>query len=137
MQNLKDLKASFDKAKDKIKQASSKNTTLKLKGYHELKRLGKGSFGYAMLVERGQSKDLFVSKMVKYRHMSTADKEYVLREVQTMTHISNGGGHPYLVRFRESFVISSGPLCIIMDYCDGGDLAQLIKSAARKRTPFS
>jgi hypothetical protein len=37
MQNLKDLKASFDKAKDKIKQASSKNTTLKLKGYHELK----------------------------------------------------------------------------------------------------
>ena len=37
MTNLKDLKASFDKAKDKIKQASSKNTTLKLKGYHELK----------------------------------------------------------------------------------------------------
>jgi len=100
-------------------------------------RLGKGSFGYAVLVERGQAKDLFVSKMIKYRHMSTADKEYVLREVQTMTHISNGGGHPYLVRFRESFVISSGPLCIIMDYCDGGDLAQVIKTAARKRTPFA
>ena len=37
MPNLKELKASFNKAKDKIKQASSKNTTLKLKGYHEVK----------------------------------------------------------------------------------------------------
>jgi hypothetical protein len=42
MHNLKDLKMSFDRAKDKIKQASSKNTTLKLKGYHEVKvRLGR------------------------------------------------------------------------------------------------
>ena len=100
-------------------------------------RLGKGSFGYAVLVERGQSKDQFVSKMIKYRHMSSSEKEHVLREVQTMKHISNGGGHPYLVRFRESFVLASGPLCIIMDFCDGGDLAQVIKSASRKRTPFA
>lgn len=30
--------------------------------------------------------------------VSKAEKEYVLREVQTMTMISNDGGHPYLVR---------------------------------------
>ena len=35
-------------------------------------------------------------------------------------------GHPYLVRFRESFV-EGDKLCIIMDYCDSGDLAVRIK----------
>ena len=100
-------------------------------------RLGKGSFGYAVLITREGSKENYVGKMVKYKHMAAAEKDYVLREVQTMTHISKGGGHPYLVRFRESFVVASGPLCIVMDFCDGGDLGQVIHSAKRKKTPFA
>jgi hypothetical protein len=31
------LRASFDKAREKIRQATSKSTTLKLKGYSEMK----------------------------------------------------------------------------------------------------
>lgn len=31
------LKASFDKARDKLRQAASKSTTLRLKGYSEIR----------------------------------------------------------------------------------------------------
>ena len=134
---MKNLASSFVKARNALRQASTKATTLKIRGYVEIRRIGKGAFGHAVLVSREASKEQFCAKMVKYKHMASAEKDYVLREVQTMTHLSNGGGHPYLVRFRESFVTASGSLCMIMDFCDGGDLAGVVKSASRKRTPFT
>ena len=150
------LRASFERVKEAVRRSGrrltndtlidkqqhehgehQRSTTLKMKGYIEMKRLGKGSFGYATLVVREDSKEQFCAKFVKYKHMAPKEKEYVAREVNTMSHLSMEGGHPYLVRFRESFVLASGPLVIIMDFCDGGDLAQLISSARRKRTTFS
>ena len=35
--------------------------------------------------------------------------------------------HPHLVRFRESFTTAEY-LCIIMDWCKGGDLDQKLKA---------
>jgi len=43
--------------------------------------------------------------------------------------------HPYVVRYRESF-IESGWLCILMDYCEGGDLSKQIEHAKKKRQPI-
>ena len=144
------LRASFERAKENLRaRASSRSsskpaenpptngTTLKVKGYVEVKRLGKGSFGHAKLVMREDTREPFCAKFVNYKGMRPAEKEYVAREVRTMTHLSKEGGHPYLVKFRESFVLSSGLLCIVMDFCDGGDLAQQIAVAKRKRTRFA
>ena len=39
--------------------------------------------------------------------------------------------HPYIVRYRNSFH-EHGWLCIVMDYCEGGDLSKVIESAKRK-----
>ena len=129
-------KSKKDSKKDNC--GSSTGTSLRDRGYTELRRLGKGSFGYAVLLVRNsrEGNEHYVGKMIKYKHMSLTEKEYVLREVKTMAHISDGGGHPYLVRFRESFVLASGPLCIVMDYCDSGDLAQLLSAQRKKKTFF-
>jgi len=106
--------------------------------YRCTQRLGKGSFGYASLILRDDTKEYFVAKLIRYKHISVKEKEHVLREIKTMAHISNEGGHPYLVRFRESFVVStSGQLCIVMDYCDSGDMAGLISAQRKKKAPFS
>merc|ERR1719240_1391834 len=43
--------------------------------------------------------------------------------------------HPYIVRYRENFA-DAGWLCILMDYCDGGDLTKPIEQARRSRTPI-
>ena len=46
--------------------------------------------------------------------------------------------HPNIVGYRESFVHQNKEsLCIVMEYCDGGDLCGLIKSANKKLLPES
>ena len=35
--------------------------------------------------------------------------------------------HPNIVKFQEVFMTRKGRLCIVMDYCDGGDVYQYIK----------
>ena len=127
-------KSKKDSKKDN--RGSSTGTSLRDRGYTELRRLGKGSFGQRCFVAFAKGNEHYVGKMIKYKHMSLTEKEYVLREVKTMAHISDGGGHPYLVRFRESFVLASGQLCIVMDYCDSGDLAQLLSAQRKKKTFF-
>ena len=104
---------------------------LKRSGYAEIKRLGKGAFGYALLVQRSTTKEFYVAKMQKYRHLKTTDKECVLREVETMKRVSESGGHPHLVTFRQSFLEGS-MLCIVMDFCNSGDLEQKISQQRAK-----
>lgn len=108
-------------------------TSLQSRGYSEIRNIGRGAFGYASLVVREETNEYYVTKFLKYKHFVRKEKERVLREVKTMMHLSKDGGNPYLVRFRESFVVSaSGELCIVMDFCNGGDLACAI-SAQRAR----
>ena len=42
--------------------------------------------------------------------------------------------HPHLVRFRESFT-TEDHLCIIMDFCQGGDLQQRLKAQRGETLP--
>jgi serine/threonine protein kinase len=84
-----------------------KPISLESRGYTELAEIGKGAFGRALLVCRDETQEHFVAKMTTFAHLNAKFKKAIGREVQTMSHISNGGGHPYLVRFRESFLLSN------------------------------
>lgn len=44
--------------------------------------------------------------------------------------------HPYIVKYRESFH-EDGWLCIVMDYCEGGDLTDRIKKMRQSGKSFS
>ena len=131
------FKASYDMLMGDTKKSSARNPTMKEKGYTEVKRIGKGSFGMAMLVLREETREHFVAKYMKFKTLEKEQKEFMLREVQTMHHISCQGSHPYIVQFRESFVTSSGLLCIIMDYCDSSDMAHLIATQKKRSVPFT
>jgi len=140
------FRASFEKAfaswrssgqKRRSAASSPPPTSLQSRGYSEIKTVGKGAFGYASLVVREESNDYYVVKMLKYKHFGRPEKDRILREVKTMMHLSKDGGHPYLVRFRESFVVSvSGELCLVMDFCNGGDLACAISAQRARRVRF-
>ncbi|CAN0046489.1 unnamed protein product, partial [Sphacelaria rigidula] len=46
--------------------------------------------------------------------------------------------HPNIVGYRDSFLTPRKEhLCIVMEYCDGGDLSTLIKNARRRLFPES
>jgi len=40
--------------------------------------------------------------------------------------------HPNIIKFREVYKTKKGKLCIVMDFADGGDLAQKISSRRGK-----
>ena len=111
-------------------KAPASGSELRARGYEAGPRMGSGQFGYAVLVTKAcpsgaPESRTYVAKLQKFRHLPSEDKERMQREVDAMRTLAEAG-HPYLVRFRESFV-EGDKLCIIMDYCDSGDLAVRIK----------
>mmetsp|Transcript_50930 Transcript_50930/g.146317 ORF Transcript_50930/g.146317 Transcript_50930/m.146317 type:complete len:526 (-) Transcript_50930:438-2015(-) len=94
-------------------------------GYKQLKKIGEGSFGAAILVQHEKEKagDLkMICKMIDISRASKQEKEDAVKESKVLSSLK----HPYIVRYRESFH-EDGWLCIVMDYCEGGDLSEKIK----------
>jgi NIMA (never in mitosis gene a)-related kinase 1/4/5 len=105
--------------------------------FKKLKTLGRGSFGAAILVRRVEDHREFVIKRVDLSRMqpkvwsnvhrqlvltpavNLQDKEETRVEIDVLSHLSS----PCIVKYYEHFVAKKY-LCIVMEYCDGGDLSQ-------------
>lgn len=55
--------------------------------------------------------------------MNTKHKKEAIREVKIMSKLNN----PYIVKYHDSF-IDQNNLNIVMEYCEGGDLANYFRS---------
>ncbi|CAD7938654.1 unnamed protein product [Amoebophrya sp. A120] len=110
--------------------------------YRRIRVLGKGSFGKAFLVEntaarkargdgdvpveelREEDIELCVVKQMETLQMTPKQRDEAVKEAAVLKRMT---GHPNIVAFREVFLTRKGRLCIVMDYCDGGDVHQKIK----------
>eukprot|EP00929_Paragymnodinium_shiwhaense_P041257 TRINITY_DN21442_c0_g1_i1.p1 TRINITY_DN21442_c0_g1~~TRINITY_DN21442_c0_g1_i1.p1 ORF type:complete len:620 (+),score=65.17 TRINITY_DN21442_c0_g1_i1:117-1862(+) len=104
---------------------------LRKRGYTELKKIGEGSFGKAILVQSDADGAKLVAKMVDVSSASQKEMQDAVKEGKLLAAFK----HPYVVRYRESF-IDTGWLCILMDYCEGGDLSKIIEQAKKRRQPI-
>jgi NIMA (never in mitosis gene a)-related kinase len=95
----------------------------KPENYKRVKQLGQGNFGVAYLVQCKHQKTEAVMKRVDIAMMSEDEKKNCVKEAKILEKMN----HPNIIRFREVFKTKSGKLCIVMDYADGGDLANRIK----------
>ena len=59
--------------------------------------------------------------------MDENERRETLREAKILEVLQ----HPNIVRFREVYKTKKGKLCIVMDYCDGGDLQTKINTAKK------
>jgi len=102
--------------------------------YHKVKEIGSGSFGKAYLVSCARAVDkekkLLVMKEVDISKMDVRERKAAQVEVQVLASLK----HPYIVRYSESFVHDHKTLCIVMDYCEGGDLFKHIEQCKRQRS---
>lgn len=105
---------------------------LKKRGYKVIKKIGEGSFGKAMLVQSEANNSSLVCKLVDISKATPREREETIKEAKLLSTFK----HPYVVRYRESF-LESGWLCILMDYCDGGDLSSQIEQAKKRRQPIA
>ena len=89
-----------------------------------MKLLGKGSFGSVFLVKRKKDDQIYAMKRINLPKSPMSEKEAALNEIRLLASLS----HPNIIGYKETFCdISTGDLCIVMEYGDGGDLAKRIQ----------
>ena len=65
------------------------------KNYRKIEQIGKGSFGYAILVRHIHVKDkLFVMKIIDINKMNSKQREEALNEIKVLKSLEN----PFIIR---------------------------------------
>ena len=73
---------------------------------------------------------MFVWKEIDYGGMSEREKQLLVQEVNLLRELR----HPHIVRYHDRVISrSKSTLYIIMEYCEGGDLAALITRTRQER----
>merc|ERR1719313_2272961 len=70
--------------------------------------------------------------MIDVNRASRKEREDALKE----SHVLSSLKHPSIVKYHNNF-LAEGWLCIVMDYCEGGDLSSRIKKTKAKSASFS
>eukprot|EP00659_Diplonema_papillatum_P016861 gene16861-25855_t len=90
--------------------------------YKKLKDIGHGAYSHVMLVFDEVSGEKRVIKRVYDTDATSCNEVDILKKVMD---------HPNIVRFFDSFTEKEGDtnvLHIVMEFCEGGDLAQFLKN---------
>ncbi|NXE32547.1 NEK2 kinase, partial [Ptilorrhoa leucosticta] len=98
--------------------------------YEVLLTIGAGSYGKCRKVRRKADGKILVWKELDYGAMTESEKQMLVSEVNLLRELR----HPNIVRYYDRIIDrSSTTLYIVMEYCDGGDLATLIAKRAKER----
>eukprot|EP00928_Gymnodinium_smaydae_P057448 TRINITY_DN4068_c0_g1_i1.p1 TRINITY_DN4068_c0_g1~~TRINITY_DN4068_c0_g1_i1.p1 ORF type:complete len:711 (-),score=144.80 TRINITY_DN4068_c0_g1_i1:66-2198(-) len=99
--------------------------------YFQGAKLGEGAFGEVFVMLH---KSLGVERVVKVikKDQAAASDEHIEDEVAVLKSLD----HPHIVRIYETFDMETS-LHIVMDYADGGDLAEVIRRMSEKERRLS
>lgn len=68
------------------------------------------------------------------KNISDRDRQNCLNEIRLIASVK----HPNVVAFREAFIDhGSETMCIVMDYCEMGDLQSLMEKARKMGSNFT
>ncbi|KAF9433419.1 Serine/threonine-protein kinase Nek2 [Entomortierella beljakovae] len=101
--------------------------------YDTLESIGSGSFGLIRKVRRKTDGKVLARKEIDYRKMTTKEKEQLVSEVNILKDLK----HPNIVEFLERAIDRENSfIYILMEYCEGGDLASVIRRHKEKMWPI-
>lgn len=98
--------------------------------YQRLRCIGQGQFGDVLLVRHKWTGNRYAVKAIFNRMTSEEEEEEAHTEVELLASLN----HPNIVKYEGSF-FHDGQFHIVMEYCECGDLAEVIK--ARENDPFA
>lgn len=83
------------------------------------------------LIKNRETGEKFALKTMNLAKLSDKDKKMAESEVEFLRVITG----PTIIKFYESF-IENGNICIVMEYAEGGSLADLIRQHVVKKQKF-
>ncbi|KAG0056981.1 hypothetical protein BGZ83_002588 [Gryganskiella cystojenkinii] len=106
---------------------------VQMEGYEALESIGSGSFGMIRKVRRKIDGQILARKEIDFRKMNNKEKEQLVAEVNILKDLK----HPNIVQFLERVIDREHSfIYILMEYCEGGDLASVIKRHKDRKMPI-
>ena len=102
-----------------------------MENYEVIGMIGKGNFGTISKIRRIADKKILVWKELNYGLMSDKEKQQIVSEVNILRELR----HPNIIRYYDRIIDKKlQKIYIIMEYCQNGDLNQLIKKCKMNKT---
>ena len=102
-----------------------------LEKYEKINDIGKGSLGIVSKIRRKADGRTLVWKELNYGKMSEKEKQMIVSEVNILRELR----HPNIVKYYDRIIDrEQAKIYIIMEYCEGGDIATLIKNSKKDKS---
>ncbi|XP_069811296.1 serine/threonine-protein kinase Nek2 [Dendropsophus ebraccatus] len=102
----------------------------RVEDYEVMYTIGSGSYGKCQKIRRKTDGKVLVWKELDYGTMSESEKQMLVSEVNLLRELK----HPNIVRYYDRIIDRTNTtLYIVMEYCEGGDLASLIAKCTKER----